>query len=217
MTASEIVQLLDRVFDHLDEPVSQCIKISDERILFLMDTGPANATGVIVLNQVTHSQKDQVFTVRNPHGKEFAVWSVDGCTKLETLRTALMDNRCEAIVFNNREIAFVEFKVDATSDSALAMKSNQKKGAMQLEKTIVLVRDAFKSANVRTPWVERKAILVTHPGFAREQPSINIPAWQERLWQLGGNPKRKSNYERLQTKFMEMGFQYLEVNAMVLN
>jgi hypothetical protein len=215
METSETIRLLNRVFRTLPKPVSDCIHSFDQIQIYLLDPEGGPNTGIAILKVAHGDQAEKSFVVRNPTRKQFAVWAVDGCTILEIFEGELPDQRCDTIVFNDQQIAYIELKTNALSKSESAIARNRSKGTNQLLATIGLVEQAFRKENLNMPWRQRLAFLVTHPTIPKPQPPLE--PWMERLLAATNKPSIRSSFETLRTRFDEIGVELHQQNWMVLN
>ncbi|MEY3442277.1 MAG: hypothetical protein RLZZ519_558 [Bacteroidota bacterium] len=194
MDVPKIIKLLDRVFSMLPQPVSKCISVHSEIQLHLFDPQGGKESSVTVILNPTASQRDKVFSLRNPNQTEVAVWAFDGCTDLRLFEGDLVAKRCDAIAFNEREIVFVELKLEASSTNPRTLNETRKKATDQLFDSIYRVFSGFKEGNTPLPWIVFEAYLATHPNF----------------------PRAGVADARLSARFTEIGVELFELNVKVM-
>jgi hypothetical protein len=183
MEIKQMVRHLDLAFAGIQVPPSRCISIWDQNTVYIYDPIDGRKGGIIILTSLDSHPLDKLFTIRNRNRTEFAIWSFDGCTDFRLFDGALTEQSCEAVVFNEQIIAWIELKMEATAFSISSANTLLSKACKQLLASVERVLNQMEAKNLPIPWKTYQAYIGTPKMFPRRQISNSLYAI--RLRELG--------------------------------
>jgi hypothetical protein len=167
MEVSRIIRHLDQAFEGLPKAPSGCISVMHVKTVYIHDSNEGNNAGILILNDAKDLPMEKLFTIRNRNETDFAVWAFDGCMDFREHEGALLEKACEAVVFNERIIAWVELKMEATAFSIPSANRLVSKACKQLLASVTRVLDRLDQSKLPVPWLIYQAYIGTPPEFPR--------------------------------------------------
>jgi hypothetical protein len=194
MEINRIIRHLDAAFEGIQKLPSSCISTHHAKAVFIYDPVDANRTGIVALLDANDLQADKLFTIRNRNETEFAVWAFDGCMDFREFEGALLEKACEAVVFNERIISWIELKMEAQSFTIASANNLISKACKQLLISVLRVLDRLEAHNAPVPWSIFQAYIGTPSRF----------------------PRRSGSKSLFATQLRELGVELLEINVLHL-
>ena len=96
---------------------------------------------VVYVNNTKGLGRDKVFRLVNNNHKDVFLWHIDGVIYKKT-------SKCDCAVITTDEMAFIEFKTNASNSSNEAIFDNYNKASEQLQKIVMDVKDRCSKVGV---------------------------------------------------------------------
>jgi hypothetical protein len=194
MEVSRIIRQLDQAFEGLPKAPSGCISVMHVKTVYIHDPIDGAKAGILILLDPNDLPMEKLFTVRNRNETDFAIWAFDGCMDFREHEDALLEKACEAVVFNERMIAWVELKLEATAFSIPSANRLVSKACKQLLASVTRVFDRLDQSKLPAPWLIYQAYIGTPTKF----------------------PRRPGSKSEFAIKLSEMGIDLQQINVLHL-
>ncbi len=183
MDVNWIVRKLDHAFEGLATAPSKCMTVLHSKTAFILDPIDGNRKGISIILDPEDYEIDKLFVIRNRNETEFVIWAFDGCMDFRRFEGALLEKACESVVFNERIIAWVELKMEATAFSIPSANSLVSRACKQLLASVERVLTAIDQNQIEMPWITYQAYIGTPTRFPRRQ--VSNSEYALRLLELG--------------------------------
>lgn len=172
--SAQLIRRLDKVFPGYVVKPSACIEWSNAENIYIDDNVDK---GYCIFVPFEDGDDFTMVRIIDKNKTEKALFAYDG----KFVKKGHGSKRCDAIVFNNAVLCFIEIKLNVSLDAdKTSIANNRKKGLAQLESVILKIKSLFEEKDYLPIGYERRAYLCTPPKYPRHGTSIESE--QVRFW-----------------------------------